>query len=844
MKIPLTWLKDYVDIDDLGLEELAKVMTMLGLEVEEVRLVGLPMPSGKMHEFKYTGLSWPADKFIVAQVDEVMPHPNADRLVLCRLNDGEEEIIVLTGAPNLYNYKGKGQLEQPLKVAYAREGATLYDGHQPGNQLTTLKWMKIRGVESFSMICSEKELGISDAHEGVIILDDDAPTGIPLVDYMGDAVLDVDITPNMVRNASVLGMAREIAAARGGELRYPDDSLEMSGPPIEKMADIQIKDPELNPRFVLGYIEGIETQPSPYWVQRRLNLAGMRPINCIVDATNYVMLELGEPLHAFDYDILVDRAGGEKPTIITRTAEPGETLTTLDGVTHKLDPEIELVTDTTGPLSLAGVMGGEESEVQANTSKVLLEGASWNFINMRKTVGKLKINSEAVYRFSRGIHPAMAEKGVRLCLKRMQAWGGGVIAKGLLDNYPNPPADPRVTITTPWVNDSLGTDLKTQDIVDILHRLEFKTEVNGGWITAKTPDHRMDINKGIVGKADLLEEIGRVYGYDRIPSRRLDQPLPPPQVDQDKKMEEVLRDLLVSLGLQELNAYRMTSPERELRRFPPGYEPPKDDYIEIQNPISVERRVMRRSILATMLEILEYNSTLSPRLALFEIGPVFLPHEGQQLPEEKIMLSIGITGQRTLSTWQGDQPETVDFYDLKGIVEGMMQGLHIDDVHFITGEHPSLHPGKTAEILIGDAVVGVMGELHPLVKANYELEEPPVYVAEFELAKILAKSGILFDVEPAPTYPPVLEDLAVVVDETVTAAEVEEVLRQGGGAYLSKICLFDIFRGRQVGEGKKSLAFSLTYIAPDRTLTDKEVGKIRKKIVYLLDQELGAALRS
>jgi phenylalanyl-tRNA synthetase beta chain len=426
----------------------------------------------------------------------------------------------------------------------------------------------------------------------------------------------------------------------------------------------------------------------------------------------------------------------------------------------------------------------------------------------------------------------------------MQAWGGGTIAQGLLDNYPNPPVASRVTITTSWVNDNLGTNLETQDIVEILHRLEFTCEVNGQWITAKAPDHRMDINDGIVGRADLLEEISRIYGYDKIPSQRLDQPLPPQQVDQEKMMEETLRDLLVNLGLQELNAYRMTSPERELRRFPADYEAPKAEYIEIRNPISVERRVMRRSILATLLEILEYNSNLSPRLALFEIGPVFLPLDNQQLPEEKIMLSIGITGQRNLSSWQGDKSEVMDFYDLKGIFEGMVQGLHIEDVHYRPGEHPSLHPGKTAEILIGDTVVGMMGELHPLVKANYELGEPPVYVAELDLAPILAESGILFDVEPAPTYPPVLEDLAVVVDETIPAAAIEDVLRKGGGEYLTKIRLFDIYRGKQVGEGKKSLAFSLTYMAPDRTLTDKEVQKLRNSIVYLLDQELGASLRS
>ncbi len=844
MKLPLSWLNDYVEIADLEIETLAKVMTMVGLEVEEIRLVGRAKPPGDKHEFKYAGISWPADKFVVAQIDEVMPHPNADRLVLCRVNDGEHEFIVLTGAPNLLEYKGIGPLGQPLKVAYAREGAVLYDGHQPGRKLMTLKKMKIRGVESSSMICSEKELGISDAHEGVIILDDDALTGMPLADYMGDAVFDVDTLPNMVRDASVFGMAREVAAATCRALKTPDASLEMTGPAIEGRAAITIEDPELNPRFVLGLIEGITTQPSPYWVRRRLNLAGMRPINCIVDATNYVMLELGEPLHAFDYDILIERAGGNAPTIITRTAEEGERLTTLDGVQHILDPEMELVTDAAGALSLAGVMGGEESEVNGGTKNVLLEGASWNFINIRKTVSKLKINSEAAYRFSRGVHPGLADLGVRLGLKRMAEWGGGQIAKGLLDNYPNPPEDPVLTLSATWVNESLGTDIRLQEMTDILRRLGFECEVEGDTITAKTPPHRLDINDGLIGRADLLEEISRIYGFDIIPSHRLDQPLPPQHVNHELIMEEAVRDLLVNLGLQELFAYRITAPEREARRFPPGYAVPAEDYLEIQNPITVERRVMRRSILATMLEILEYNSNLDRRLALFEIGPIFLPIAGQILPDEKLMLSIGLTGLREYPAWGADEPALMDFYDLKGFIEGMMAGLHIDDIRYQAGEHPCLHPGKTAEIWIGETVVGVMGELHPLVKANYEMNEAPVYVAELELAPILAAAQILFDVEAVPTYPPVLEDLAVVVDENVTAAEVEAVIRKGGGEYLKKLQLFDIYRGKQVGPGKKSLAFSLTYIAPDRTLTDKEVQKLRKRIVERLDQELDAVLRS
>jgi phenylalanyl-tRNA synthetase beta chain len=844
MKVPLTWLKDYVDLDDLDIEDLAKVMTMVGLEVEEIHLVGLPLPEADRHEFKYTGLAWPADKFIVARVDEVMPHPNADRLVLCRLNDGEEEITVLTGAPNLYDYKGKGPLDEPLKVAYAREGAELYDGHKPGHELTTLGRMKIRGVESFSMICSEKELGISEAHEGVILLDADAPTGMPLVEYMGDAVFDVDTLPNMVRDASVLGMAREIAAATGKELRYPDDSLEMAGPELEGRVSIEIEDPELNPRFMLGMVEGITIQPSPYWVRRRLNLAGMRPINAIVDATNYVMLEIGEPMHAFDYDILVERAGGKAPTIITRPAKEGEKLTTLDGEEHTLSENMELVTDKAGPLSLAGVMGGEESEVNGQTTKVLLEGAAWNFINIRKTVSKLKMNSEAAYRMSRGVHPAMAELGLKLCLKRMQEWGGGKVAQGFVDNYPVPPEDPVVEISAEWVDNNLGVAISPEEIAEILTRLEFECTVKGDIVTAKTPPHRLDIHDGLIGRADLLEEISRIYGYDKIPSHRLNQPLPPQRLNQEMAMEDTLRDLLVNLGLQELIAYRMTAPEREARRFPPDYAAPEVEYLEIQNPITVERRVMRRSILSTMLEIMEYNSTLSDRLAMFEIGPVFHPVDGQQLPDEKMMLSIGLTGLRSEPNWQKDEPGVVDFYDLKGVVEGMLSGLHIDNVSYTAGEHPSLHPGKTADVLVDGEKVGVMGELHPLVKANYEMGDAPVYVAEFDLTPLVSKATILFDVEAVATYPPVLEDLAVVVDDEVTAAEVEDVIRMGGGEYLAKVQIFDIYKGAQVGEGKKSLAFSLTYIAPDRTLTDKEVSKLRQKVIFLLGKKLNAELRS
>jgi len=510
MKLPLSWLKEYVEID-LSLEQLARLLTMAGLEVEEVTLVGLPMPPEEHLQFKYSGLTWERDKFVVAQINEVMPHPNADRLVLCSLDDGNGELVVLTGAPNLYPYKGAGRLEQPLKVAYAREGARLYDGHQNGQVVTTLKRTKIRGVESFSMVCSEKELGISEEHDGVIILDQDAPTGMPLVDYMGDAVFEISILPNMIRDACVIGTAREVAAITGKQLKSPEHPLPMTGESIEGKVNIQIKDPSLNPRFVLGLVRGVKPLPSPYWVQHRLRLAGMRPINSIVDATNYVMFELGEPLHAFDYDTLLKRAGGKAPTIITRAAAEGEKLTTLDEVERTLSSFTIVVADTAGSLSLAGVMGGMESEVTENTCNVLLEGAAWNFINTRRTVASQKLQSEAAYRFSRGVHPALAEQGVLLGLQRMAAWSGGEIAKGLVDAYPQPYQDPTINLSMQTVKRILGLDLEPAQAAALLSKIGFACEVQDDRLLVTAPPTRVDIGTIVIGEADVLEEIARLY---------------------------------------------------------------------------------------------------------------------------------------------------------------------------------------------------------------------------------------------------------------------------------------------------------------------------------------------
>ncbi len=874
MKVPISWLKDFVDIT-LPIPELAHRLTMAGLEVEEVTFVGLPPPGiDAEHPAPGSvgasmGLAWDPEKIVTASVSEVMPHPNADRLVLCKLFDGQQEHIVLTGAPNLYPYKGLGPLPKPLKVAYARQGARIYDGHQPGQVITTLKPAKIRGIESYSMICSEKELGISDDHEGVIIFDDDAPVGVPLVDYIGDAVLDIKILPNIARAASVIGVAREISALTGEALHIPSDFYELhaQGPEIAGKATLEITAPELNPRFVLGLIEQVDIKPSPYWMQIRLKLAGMRPINNIVDVTNYAMLEVGEPLHAFDYDVLVKRSGGTPPTILTRSATPNERLTTLDGVDRLLNPFTVLVCDTAGSLSIAGVMGGAESEIFAasepsaepgesgqgsqstrvTTTNILLEGAAWNNINIRKTAAAQKLQSEAAFRFSRGVHPAMAERGVRRGLKLMHQLAGGYVYKGLVDNYPLPPKNTVNEITIEDVRWVLGIQMDAQEIIKILESLGFQCELvtdkSPTIIRARTPDHRLDIGEGLVGKADLLEEIARIYGYDRVPETRLTAQLPPQRSNLAIAREEQVVDLLVDLGLQEIVSHRQTTPEREARRLPPSSAPDDQPYLRIINPIASDRVVMRHSLLNSVLEAVERNSHIRQRITLFEVGPIFMGSEAGDRPDELQRLAIAITGPRALPTWQKTSSETLDFYDMKGILTGLLNELHVK-FQVVPAEHPTFHPGKTARLVVGDQQIGVFGELHPLVQQQYDFSPNPVIAAEFNLDLLISLIPDRYEIKPVPEFPPVLEDLAIVVDDDVPAGRVVEVIRQAAGRIVREVTLFDIYRSEQIGRGKKSLAYSITYQSSEKTLTDNDVTQVRQRIIRRLEQELGAKLRA
>jgi phenylalanyl-tRNA synthetase beta chain len=843
VKVPLSWLRDFVDLQLVPLE-LAHRLTLAGLEVEEVRFVGLPIDRrapGQATHAKVTGLVWDPETIVVGAVWEVMPHPNADRLVLCRLDDGRQEHVVLTGAPNLFPFKGQGQLPKPLKVAYAREGAVLFDGHQSGWERMTLRRTKIRGVDSYSMACSEKELGISEDHEGVILLDGDAPVGRPLAEYMGDVVLDIALTPNMARCANILGVAREVAALTGARLRPPSYEVGWSGPAIEGRVPLAIDEPELNPRFVLGLIEGVTIAPSPYWLQRRLRLAGMRPINNIVDATNYVMLEIGQPLHAFDFDSLKARASGGVPRLRTRRAHPGEKLMTLDGVERRLDGFTVLVCDDAGALSIAGVMGGAETEVGEATRNVLLEGAAWNFINIRRTLGAQHLSSEAAYRFSRGVHPAMAERGVRQALALMGRMAGGAIATGLVDAYPLPPPAAEVILTPDEVERALGMAMGLEEIRSLLESLEFRVETDGPALRISAPDHRLDIGSGRIGIADVIEEIARVYGYDRIPETLIADPLPPqlgnPQAEAEEECAICWQERIAGVI-----TYRLTSPEGDQRHL---LEPAaKMEYVTLANPIAADRAVLRRHLLPSVLEVLERNVRHRPRQALFEIAPVFLPQAGEELPQESTKLVLVLSGPRLARGWQPADEGLMDYYDGKGLVEELVSGLHLPTPRFEPASHPAFHPGRCAQVVVAGQSLGVLGEIHPIVRGRYDFPESPVVAAEFDLGAMLAVRPVERTVQPVPGYPPVLEDLAFIVDESIPADRVEGEMRQAGLPLLTEVRLFDSYRGAPIEAGRKSLAYALTYQAVDRTLTDDEVRQVRQRVVAHLESRLGAKLRS
>ena len=828
MRVPISWLKEYVDIS-LPVSELAERLTFAGLEVASIEIIGLPGAA----------LPWDPKRIVVGEVLEIRPHPNADRLVLATVEYGAgQPKTVVTGAPNL-RVGEKGH-----KVAFALEGARHWDGYSATHEITTLKGRKVRGIYSDGMVLSEKELGLSEDHTGVLVLDAQAPVGTPLADYLGDVVLDLEITPNMARCMSVLGVAREVAALTGGRVRYPQIQMQAEGAPIEGRVEVAIEDPALSARYTATLIAGVAIGPSPEWMRRRLRLAGIRPINNIVDVTNYVMLEWGQPLHAFDYDVLVRRARGI-PRITVRPAKAGETLTTLDGVTRALTPERLLIADTAGPIAVAGVMGGAETEVTDGTRTILLESANFHFVSIRKTTQALKLPSEASTRFGRGVPPSSAVPAAMRATELMRSLAGGTIARGVADCYPAPQVPSVVTLTTEEVKRILGMDLHRAEIERILMALEFRCEPEGETALRVTaPDHRLDIGTGVQGAADLIEEVARIYGYDRIPVTEMADELPPQRDRVSVDLEERVRDLLAVAGLQEVITYRLTTPEREAALVPGNASVAERPYIRLANPISADRVVMRQTLLPGLLEVMAQNARLRERLWFFEVGPVYLPNGAGELPAEPRRLAIGVAGRVVPASWRDTDPCGADFFDLKGVVEVLLSGLHLGAVAFEPATHPTFAPGRTTRVLVEGHEVGFLGEVHPQVRSAFDLPPGPVCLAEFDLDALLACVRLTYRVAAVPRFPPALQDIALVVNEEVSAADLTAVVRSAGGPLLADVRLFDVYRGPQLPSGQKSLAFSLVFQAADRTLTDAEVEAEKHRIVEAVARRLGARLRS
>ncbi len=833
MLVPLSWLSQYVPLPE-NPAELVERLTLAGLESSGIRVFGKPIPAGLRVKPEDAGLVWDTDKIVIANVLKIEKHPQADKLKLVTVDYGAAEPkTVVTGAPNIE----PGQCG--MKVVLGLKGSRYFYTDKNGHKSTfTLEPKELRGIMNDAMCMSNFELGIADDHDGIIILDDaDPKPGTPLQNVMGEIVVELDVLPNMARCLSLLGVAREVSAITGAKVMEPDRSFPRAKKSVEGLVKVEIENPCLCARYSATLIENVTIGPSPRWMGSRLRTAGMRPISSVVDITNFVMLEYGQPLHAFDYEVLVRRAGGQVPTIIVRSANPGEKLTTLDGQERTLGAEDLVIADTAGAIALAGVMGGLETEVTEKTKTILLESASFDFVSVRKTARKFNLFSEASTRFSKGVHPEIVAPAAERAAQLFHLHTGGQVLTGFVDAYPAPLSASRIELNNTEIHRVLGFEIPGDEVERILKSLQFDVEPTlWGW-SVVPPATRLDIQ---VGPADLIEELARISGYDRLPESLLGQELPSGASDTTLACEEQVRDLLVELGLNEVITYSLSSIEAEQKLCGEAGE-----FVEIRNPISPERAVMRRSLLPGLLAVGHRNLESNPGVALFELGPVYLP-AGAALPEEPVRLGIMLTGRTRPAAWDRpiEQQAAEDFYDLKGIVEQLLSGLKISDVTFqnVTTV-PYLHPARSAEVLHSGRTLGVFGELHPKVAKAFDLKSHTVLVADLNLGAVFASMPKRVPYRGFSTFPAAKRDLAVVIAQELTTETVTREIRAAAGELLTQLELFDVYYGESLPAGTKSLAFAISYQAADRTLSDKEIQKLHEKVESRLKHVLKAQIR-
>lgn len=818
MKVPVRWLKELIP-NDLSPAEIAHRLTMAGIEAEAITEIGA---------------TW--DKVFVAHVDRVERHPNADRLVLATVTAGEHHLTVVTGAPNIR----EGQ-----KVALALVGARLIDGYSDEPKMITLKPSTIRGIRSEGMVCSEKELGLSDEHEGILVLDPDAPVGMPLREYLGDDVIEFEITPNLVHAFSMVGIARELAALIDAQVQLPALADLDEVPRDEGL--VVIEDPDLCPRYVGVVIENVKVEPSPEWMQQRLSAAGVRPISNIVDVTNYVMLEWGQPLHAFDRTFL------HEGRIVVRRARPDEQIETLDHVERTLTPDTLVIADADRAVAIAGVMGGVDSEINDETTTILLESANFNMRSIRQTARAQRLRTEASARFERGLDPNLVWTAVQRAVALILELNPDAKVTLLADVYPEPRCSKSVTMPRAEIPRLLGIDYPDEQVLGVLSRLEFQPEIKEidgvRSVVVQVPTYRSDINI----PADIVEEVARIIGYETLPETLPWGQTAPVERDPIRQLIDGVQDLLVAAGLSEIITYPMVG-EADLRALTPGGEAaperygffarPEHELVTAVNPLRSEWTMMRPTLLPAWLKNVSENLKYTPAVAVFETGRVYMPRGLDELPDERATLCLGFAGERH----QADlyhPARSVDYFDVKGVIDVLLPRLGAVDVAITPIEHPSLHPGRAAEISVKGTPVGIIGEVHPAVAAQFEIPiEQRVAIAEIDLQALFDTGLEPVESRPVSRFQPVEQDFAFVVDEETPAVAVEEAIRAGGGVLLHDVRLFDIYRGEAIGEGKKSLAYHVTLAAPDRMLSEKEIGRLRERIAGQIKRRVGGTLRA
>lgn len=811
MLVSFNWLKEFVEIDQSP-AEIADALTMGGIEVEAITRVGESL-----------------DQVYTAKIEEINAHPSVEKLSLARVSLGDRMETVVCGAPNIR----VGQI-----VPYAAPGAVLPSGLEISERV-------IKGVHSPGMICSAKELDLGDDASGVLVFDPGTKSGLLLtaaLPVIDDWVLDVSITPNRGDCLSLLGIAREVAALTNRPWRVPEVRIEESSVHIRDKMTIEVPDADLCPRYVARLVDGVKVGPSPFLVCLRLHRSGMRPISNVVDATNLILMECGQPLHAFDYALLEDQK------IVVRRADPGERFVTLDGVERELPPNALMIRDGQRSVALAGIMGGLNSEIHDGTDAVLIESACFERFGTRRTAKALGMSTEASFRFERGVDPEGSFWAAQRAAALISGLAGGQVLAGTIDVYPRRIERPPVPVRTNRVNLVLGTSLTTGETVSYLQRLGIRVYATGdGMVTARPPSWRWDLDREV----DMIEEVARIYGFQNIPVTTPRYQSAPDHTRINHNRISRVAELMNASGYTEVVTMSFVSQEaaREFR-----HSSGTDSELKLLNPLSEDLAVMRTSLLPGLLQVMKRNvSFRSTDLRLYEVGNIFIPAAGQELPREDIMLAGLATGSRYPELWHFHRGEVdtrgkvnlateVDFYDVKGAIETLLEGLGVDNAEFVPSKMPFLHPGKSADLVVGGQTVGYLGELSPGKTREHGLEAK-VQIFEIFVEPLFIAGCKESVFKPIPRYPYVERDLSIIVEEKVSGETIKQLISRLGHDIIGSVILFDLYRGETIPEGCRSLAFRIRYQSEDRTLTDAEVQEVHSQVAEMLAREVGAAMR-